>query len=268
MKPLPIDTVLPRLRETFRSSRSVVLSAAPGAGKTTRVPLALLEEELLREKRLILLEPRRLAAQRAARYMAAQLDENVGETVGYRIRGDSRVSRSTRIEVVTEGVLTRMLHQQPELSGVGLLIFDEFHERSIHADTGLAFALDVQSHLREDLHLLVMSATLDGLAVSRVLGDVPVIASEGREFPVETRYLQFSPDGHVEPRVAEAVRRAAREEPGDILVFLPGQREIRRVETLLTDGSLPENVAVHTLYGEAGAERQEAALAPAPEGKR
>ena len=226
------------------------------------------EEEWLQGKTLIMLEPRRLAAQRAARYMASQLGENVGETVGYRIRGDSRISKSTRIEVVTEGILTRMLHQQSELPGVGLLIFDEFHERSIHADTGLAFALDVQSHLREDLRLLVMSATLDGLAVSRVLGNAPVVESEGREFPVTTHYLQFSPDGPLEPRVAEAVRRAVREETGDVLVFLPGQREIRRVETLLTDGSLPEEVTVRTLYGEAGAEQQEAALAPAPVRKR
>ena len=215
-----------------------------------------------------MLEPRRLAAQRAARYMASLFGQNVGEAVGYRIRGDSRISTSTRIEVVTEGVLTRMLHQQPELPGVGLIIFDEFHERSIHADTGLAFALDVQSHLQEDLRLLVMSATLDGLAVSRVLRDAPVVASEGRQFPVTTLYLSFPPDGYLEPRVADVVRRAVREEAGDVLVFLPGQREIRRVETLLSDAPLPEDVIVHTLYGEAGAGQQEKALAPAPKGRR
>jgi len=267
MKPLPIDAVLPQLREVFRSTPNVVLSAAPGAGKTTRVPLALLEEEWLKGKRLIMLEPRRLAAQRAARYMASQLGEDVGATVGYRIRGDSRIVRSTRIEVVTEGVLTRMLHQQPDLAGVALLIFDEFHERSIHADTGLAFALDAQANLRDDLRILVMSATLDGLAVSRVLGNAPAVKSEGREFPVTTRYLQFTPDGPLEPRVAAAARRALREEAGDILVFLPGQREIRRVEALLTEETHVD-VNIHTLYGEAGAEAQEAALAPARKGQR
>jgi ATP-dependent helicase HrpB len=268
MKPLPIDTVLPQLRKAFVSSRNVVLSAAPGAGKTTRVPLVLCEEEWMRGKKLIMLEPRRLAAQWAARYMASQVGENVGQTIGYRIRGESRVSKNTRVEVVTEGVLTRMLHDQPELPATGLLVFDEFHERSIHADTGLAFALDAQSNLREDLRILVMSATLNGLAVSKVLGNAPFVESEGREFPVETRYLQFTPDGLVEQRVSDVVRRALHEESGDILVFLPGQREIRRVETLLVDNPLPENVTIHTLFGEAGPRQQEAALAPSPEGMR
>jgi ATP-dependent helicase HrpB len=268
MKPLPVDAILPQLRDALRSSRNVVLSAAPGAGKTTRVPPALLEEDDLRGKKLIMLEPRRLAAQRAARYMASLRGENIGVTVGFRIRGESRVSDATRIEVVTEAVLTRMLHQHPELPGVGLLIFDEFHERGIHADTGLAFALDVQAHLREDLRILVMSATLDGLAVSRVLGNAPIVGSEGREFPVTTRYMPSASDRPVEPRVADVVRRAIREETGDVLVFLPGQREIRRVESLLTERSLPDTVSVHALYGDAGAEQQEAALAPAPNGTR
>ena len=268
MNPLPIDPILPEVREALRSSRNVILSAAPGAGKTTRVPLALLEADWLRGRKLIMLEPRRLAAQRAARYMASLLGEDVGETVGYRIRGDSRVTRSTRIEVVTEGVLTRILHHQPELPGVGVIIFDEFHERSIHADTGLAFALDVQTHLREDLKILVMSATLDGIAVARVLHNPSVLEIEGRAYAVATRYVQFASDGPVEARVAEVIRRAVQEESGDVLVFLPGQREIRRVEVLLTDGPLPEGVRVHTLYGEAGPEKQEAALAPAPKGQR
>ena len=264
----PIDEALPPLREALRTSRSVVLSAPPGAGKTTRVPLALLDEPWLRGRKLIMLEPRRLAAQRAAQFMAMQLGEEAGGTVGYRIRGDSRVSNQTRIEVVTEGVLTRLLQSDPALPGVALIVFDEFHERSIHADLGLALALDVQSHLRDDLRLLLMSATLDGLSLSRVLGDAPVLRSEGRQFPVETRYLHFQTEGPVEPRVAETVVNALGKDSGDILVFLPGQREIRRVETLLIDRGLPAGVRLHTLHGEVALGRQQEALAPPPAGFR
>lgn len=265
---LPIDPVLPRLLETFRTSQSVVLSAPPGAGKTTRVPLALLKVDWMAGKRLIMLEPRRLAAKRAAQFMSSQLGERVGATVGYRTRGDSRTSASTRIEVVTEGVLTRLLHEAPDLQGVALVIFDEFHERTIHADLGLALTLEVQESLRDDLRMLVMSATLDGLAVSRLLGDAPVIESPGKSFPVETRYLVFPRTGHIEPKVVEVVKRATEGEDGDVLVFLPGQREIRRVETILREADLPPDIFVHSLFGEASDEQQQAALSPAPRGRR
>ncbi len=264
----PIDHVLPQLFAAFDTSKNVVLSAPPGAGKTTRVPLELLNTGWMSGKRIVMLEPRRLAARRAAEFMALQLKESVGATVGYRTRGDSRISNVTRIEVVTEGVLTRMLHEKPDLPGVALVIFDEFHERSINADLGLALTLDVQENLRDDLRVLVMSATLDSIAVSELLRGAPVVVSEGKSFPVESRYLQFPHRGAIEPKVAEVIRRAFAEETGDLLAFLPGQREIRRVERVLQDGELPSGIAVHSLYGEASDESQRSALAPAPVGVR
>ncbi len=265
---LPIDACVPDLLGAFAASKNVVLSAPPGAGKTTHVPLVLLNTEWLAGKKLIMLEPRRLAAQRAARYMASQLGEHAGGTVGYRIRGESRVSSATRLEVVTEGVLTRLLQHDPGLTGVGLVIFDEFHERSIHADLGLALTLDTQAHLREDLRVLVMSATLDGLAVTRLLGDVPVVESMGRAYPVETRYLPALHDGPPEPLVARTVLRALRTDEGDILVFLPGRREIRRVESLLLDNGVPDGIRVCVLHGDAPPEVQQKALTPAARGQR
>ena len=265
---LPIEAILPELQAGFAKHRSVVLVADPGAGKTTRVPLALLGEPWLAGKRIVMLEPRRLAARRAAAYMAQQLGEQAGETVGYRIRGETKVGRRTRIEVVTEGVLTRMLQSDPNLSEVALVIFDEFHERSIHADLGLALTLDVQEHVRDDLQILVMSATLDGLSIAALLGDSPVIKSEGSVFSVTTHYLQHAHDGPVEGLAAATTLRALREELGDVLVFLPGQREIRKVESLLSENELPVGCALHTLFGDATQERQQAALAPAPAGKR
>ncbi len=268
ISPLPIDDALPALRRALADHPSAVLSAPPGAGKTTRVPLALLDEPWLNKGRLMMLEPRRLAARRAAEYMASRLGQRVGETVGYRIRGESRVGGATRVEVVTEGILTRMLHASPDLPGTALVIFDEFHERSIHADLGLALSLDVQTNLRDDLRILVMSATLDGLAVARLLGDAPIVESAGRAFPVETRYLNFAPDGRLETRVREAVHRALSTSEGDILVFLPGQREIRRAQEILLETGFPGPVAVHALYGEAPPESQQAALSPAPAGMR
>ncbi len=268
MDPLPIDDSLPRLLGAFDASRNVVLSAPPGAGKTTRVPLELLRGAWLAGRKIIMLEPRKLAARRAAEYMAGLLQEEIGHTVGYRIRGDSRVSSSTRIEVVTEGVLTRMILDEPELQGVGMVIFDEFHERSIHADLGLALALDVQEHLRDDLRLLVMSATLDGVAVARVLGKTPVVESEGRSYPVDTRYLDQPYTGPVEEATARIVHRALRESEGDVLVFLPGHREIRRVERLLEEASLPGGVSLCTLHGDASPDVQLVALAPAAPGTR
>jgi ATP-dependent helicase HrpB len=268
MQPLPIDEVLPRLHAALAESRRVVLSAPPGAGKTTRVPTALQTAPWLGEGKILMLEPRRLAARRAAEYLAAQLGEEVGETVGYRMRGESRVGGRTRIEVVTEGILTRMLQQAQDLPGVGLVIFDEFHERSIHADLGLALTLDIQSHIRPDLRILVMSATLDGLSLAAALGNAPIVESAGRLFPVETRYAAFGSDKPITVRIVDVVMRAIDIEEGDILVFLPGRGEIRRAEQLLWEQSLPEEVVVHTLYGEAPYAAQAAALAPTMPGKR
>src|SRR5919199_1745879 len=199
---LPIEPVLPDLREALRARSAAVLQAPPGAGKTTRVPLALLDEPWLAGRRIVMLEPRRLAARAAARRMARLLGEEVGATVGYRVRLDTRVGPRTRVEVVTEGILTRFLQSDPTLEGIGLVIFDEFHERSLHADLGLALALETRAVLREDLRILVMSATLDGAAVAALLGDAPVITSEGRSYPVETRYVPRRPGARVESAVA------------------------------------------------------------------
>lgn len=242
-----------------------ILTAAPGAGKTTRVPLAFLDHTIASESKMLMLEPRRLATQRAAEYMASQLGEEPGQSIGYRMRGTSLVSRSTRVEVVTEGILTRMLQDAPELHHIGVLVFDEFHERSIHADLGLALALDVQAHLRPDLRILIMSATLDGIGLSRILPDAPIIDNQGRQYPVETIYSAFAPSGPVEKRVAQAVRRGLEETAGDILVFLPGRRELRRVRDTLLDARLSPGVHVHLLHGEADPQAQRAALmAPRP----
>ena len=264
---LPIEALLPDVLEALASETRCILEAAPGAGKTTRVPLALLRAEWLGGRGILMLEPRRMAARNAARYMASLLGEKVGQTVGYRVRLDSRVSAATRITVVTEGVLTRMLQDDPELQGIGCLLFDEFHERSLNADLGLALALDCQQGLREDLRILIMSATLDSGALLRLLqqdfpGRVPVLRSEGRVWPVATRHLpQPRADVPVETWVADAVRRALREEGGSILVFLPGTGEIRKVEALLQDVR-SEAVYICPLYGDLPAAEQDAAIAP------
>ena len=267
---LPIEGALPALRAALRAGTSAVLQAPPGAGKTTRVPLALLDEPWLAGQRIVVLEPRRLAARAAASRMAATLGEPVGRTVGYRVRNDTRVGRETRIEVVTEGILTRMLQSDPSLEGVGLVVFDEFHERSIHADLGLALALQSRALLREELRILVMSATLDGEAVAALLepGGAPIVSSEGRSHPVETRFLPRPVEGWIEPVVARAVRAALAEEGGDVLVFLPGAAEIRRVEEMLGEGELPAEVRVHPLHGSLPQEAQDRAIAPAPRGAR
>ena len=260
----PIEDVLPRLLETFKQTNNVVLSAPTGAGKTTQVPIALLASGWMAEKKLIMLEPRRLAARRAAEYMAAQLGESVGQTVGYRIRGEAIVSRETRIEVVTEGVLTRLLQRDPELPNVAVIIFDEFHERSIHADLGLAFTLDVQEHLRNDLRILVMSATLDNIAVAKLIGNAQIVESAGFLYPVTTTYARFISDKPIETRMGDLIKRTLSEHEGDILAFLPGQREIRRVENFLWEKHLPDDVIVHSLFGDASYQQQSAALSPAP----
>jgi ATP-dependent helicase HrpB len=261
--PLPIDAVLPDLLAAVAGRSGVVLQAPPGAGKTTRVPLALLGQPWLAGKRIVMLEPRRLAARAAARRMAATLHESVGQTVGYRIRQDSRVGPHTRIEVVTEAILTSMIQDDPSLDGIGAVLFDEFHERSLDADLGLALSLDVQGGLRPDLRLLVMSATLDGEPVARLLGGAPLVTGEGRAHPVGIRWLDRPYSGHFEDAVAALVLRALGEEAeGDVLVFLPGQAQIRRVQSILTDRNA--GVALAPLYGDLSQDAQDAALLPLP----
>jgi ATP-dependent helicase HrpB len=278
---LPIDVTLPALREALARSSSAVLQAPPGAGKSTVVPLALLDEPWARDKRILMLEPRRLAARAVAQRMSQTLGEPVGRTVGYRMRMDTRVSRDTRIEVVTEGVLTRMLQNDPALEGIAAVIFDEFHERSLQADLGLALVLDARENLTPDLKVLVMSATLDGEAVARLLNDAPIVTSEGRTFPVESRFSgkgaptlpgpPFGPGGPVdspEKITAQLVLRALREETGDVLVFLPGAREIRRVQSLLEAAEPAGSIRILPLFGELAPEDQDAALTPSPGGTR
>jgi ATP-dependent helicase HrpB len=271
--PLPIDDALPALRSALCQHARAVLVAPPGAGKTTRAPLALLDEPWARGKRLILLEPRRLAARAAAARMAATLGEKVGETIGLRVRLTSLVSRRTRIEVVTEGVFTRMILDDPGLDGVAAVLFDEFHERSLDADLGLAFALDAQQGLREDLRLLVMSATLDGARVRALLGhspedQAPLIESQGRAFAVATRYVGRNPNVRIEDEVARVTLDALNSEGGSILVFLPGQGEIRRVaETLQARVKRPD-VDIAPLYGALDSRAQDLAIAAPPKGRR
>ncbi|MEH3116547.1 MAG: ATP-dependent helicase HrpB [Methylorubrum populi] len=266
--PLPIEAALPALRTALSAGASAVLVAPPGAGKTTRVPLALLDEAWLGSRRIILLEPRRLAARGAAERMAATLGERVGDTVGLRVRLGSRVSGRTRIEVVTEGVFTRMILDDPELAGIGAVLFDEFHERSLDADLGLAFALDAQGALREDLRILAMSATLDGARVAGLLGNAPVVASEGRAHPVETRHLdRDAGEERIEDAMAAAILRALRADPGSVLAFLPGQAEIRRTAERL-EGRLPDDTDLAPLYGALTQGEQDRAVAPAPAGRR
>ena len=268
MPDLPIADVLPELRTALRQHARAVLEAPTGAGKTTRVPPALLEEDWLGGQKILMLEPRRLAARAAARRMASERGEEPGETVGYRVRMDTRVSNRTRIEVVTEGVLTRMLQDDPSLSEIGIVIFDEFHERNLQTDLGLALTLDVQRVLREDLRMLVMSATLDRSAVAEALGGAPTIVSEGRSYPVETHYVDRRPRGHIEPHVASAIHTALAEESGDLLVFLPGAGEIRRVADQLEDEGTPSDVTVHPLYGNLSYKAQDRAIEPSPPGER
>ncbi len=266
-KPLPIDGVLDGLLKTLAAGRNAVLVAEPGAGKTTRVPLALLGAGWSQGGKILVLEPRRLAARAAARRMAAELGETVGDTVGYRVRMETKVSNRTRIEVITEGVFTRLVLDDPELTGVAAILFDEFHERSLDGDLGLALALDVQAALRDDLRLLPMSATLDAASVSSLLGGAPVIESKGRSFPVETRYLGRDAKGRIEPQIVRAVKQALADETGSILVFLPGQGEIRRTAEML-GGTVPGNCAIAPLYGGLDAKAQDAAIRPADPGTR
>jgi ATP-dependent helicase HrpB len=266
--PLPIDTVLDELARVLAANNAAVLVAPPGAGKTTRVPLALLDAPWLKNKKIIMLEPRRIAARASAERMAQTIGERVGETVGYRVRFGSKVSRATKIEVVTEGIFSRQILDDPELSGVGAVLFDEFHERSLDADLGLALARDAQVGLREDLRILVMSATLDGARVAKLLGDAPVIASVGRAFAVETRYLGRKADAPLERQMADAIAIALRADPGSVLAFLPGAAEIRRTQNFLGERIHDAAIEIVPLFGALDAAVQDRAIAPAPKGCR
>ena len=274
---LPIDELLPSLVATLANHSSVVVQAPPGAGKTTRVPLALLDAAWLGNKKIIMLEPRRIAARAAARFMATTLGEAVGETVGYRVRLDNKTGPKTRIEIVTEGVLTRLLQDDPELGEYGVVIFDEFHERNLNSDLGLALCIDSQQGLREDLRLIVMSATLDGVAVSKLLDDAPMLTSEGRSYPVTIRHQALNHSFARERRVflddvAHRIRYALKEESGSVLVFLPGAAEIRLVYSALQEALLDTNgdgdIVLAPLFGKQTSAEQDAAIQPAPAGKR
>jgi len=275
--PLPIEELLPQLVATLAKHPSVIVQAPPGAGKTTRVPLALLQCAWLGSKKIIMLEPRRLAARTAARFMAKSLGERVGETVGYRVRFDSRTGPKTRIEVVTEGILTRLLQDDPALEEYGVVIFDEFHERNLNSDLGLALCIDSQQGLREDLKIIVMSATLDGAAVSTLLHDAPMLTSEGRSYPVAIRHHALNSSFARERRaflndLAQRIIHALDEEHGSMLVFLPGAAEIRQVAAVLREALLDSkrgnDVLLAPLFGQLTADEQDAAIQPAPDGKR
>lgn len=273
--PLPIDSTLPEIVSTLSKSPNCVLHAPPGAGKTTRVPLALLEIFDLTQKKIIMLEPRRLAARTAARHLALSLGEQVGKTVGYRIKNDTKISASTKIEVVTEGVLTRIMQNDPELSAYGCIIFDEFHERSLHADLGLALAIEIQEALREDLRILVMSATLDTQEISALLNGCPIIKSKGKSYPVTVKHMPLPQqtgriDQHIPAvlnHMVKTIHYALAHDDGSILAFLPGAGEISRVAEMLED-NLPNDVDVAPLYGNLPQSQQDAAIEPAPEGGR
>lgn len=266
MSLLPIDDVLAEIKSALSTHSQLILSAPPGAGKSTRLPQFLLDEHVV-DGKIIMLEPRRLAARNIAAFLASQRGEQVGETIGLRMRGETKVSKTTRLEIVTEGVMTRMLQADPALEGVGLLIFDEFHERNLHADLSLALALDVQGSLRDDLKLLVMSATLDNHALQSLLPDAASLHSDGRMFPVEYRYRPVSRQRDWALQVARETAALMRTESGSALVFLPGAKEIRQVANVLS-GLIAANTEVHTLFGKLSLFEQQRAIAPAPAGKR
>ncbi|MGE3832106.1 MAG: DEAD/DEAH box helicase, partial [Parvibaculaceae bacterium] len=265
---LPIDAKLPELAAALAENPRAVLVAAPGAGKTTRVPLALRDALWLQGRKIVMLEPRRLAARAAAVRMASTIGEAVGETIGYSVRLERKVSSHTRIEVITEGLLTRRMQSDPALEDTGLLIFDEFHERSLDGDLGLALALDIQEGLRPDLKILIMSATLDEARLMSHLGDAPVISAPGRLFPIETRHLD-RPELRDLPRAtARAVRSALGDTKGGMLVFLPGESEIRRTEEALIESGRPANVRIMPLYGAMPLKEQDEAIRPSADGLR
>jgi ATP-dependent helicase HrpB len=268
MSPLPIEDVLPSIRHILATEPNAVLTAPPGSGKTTRVPLAFLETSWLSNKKLLVLEPRRLAARGAAHYMAALLHEQVGETVGYRMRFETKIGRTTRIEVVTEGVLTRLLQQDPSLNEYGMVVFDEFHERSLQADVGLTLCLETQRIFRRDLRILVMSATLDCGPVSELLGHASRVTCDGRMFPVETRYLDQPVTGRLDLAVAQVIRQSLVKDTGSLLVFLPGMAEIRRLERILVEAKLGSSLLIAPLHGDLPQTMQDLAIRPADPGRR
>ncbi|EXJ35444.1 TPA: ATP-dependent helicase HrpB [Vibrio parahaemolyticus] len=265
MSQLPIEAVMPQLLTAVKHQHQVILKAAPGAGKSTYFPLQLIQNQVVTGK-VIMLEPRRLAARNIARYLADQLGEQVGQRVGYRVRGETKVSASTQLEIVTEGVMTRMIQNDPELDGVDLLIFDEFHERSIHADTALALSLEVQEALRDDLKLVVMSATLDQEALQSLLPEACHIESEGRSFAVETRYVPLTANDHLSTVMAKNIESLMNKESGSLLAFLPGVAAIKQVQERLSH--LPDDVEVCPLYGQLSFTEQQKAISPAEKGKR
>jgi len=265
---LPINEALPALEDALARRTAVLLEAPPGAGKSTIVPIVLLESSWLKTQKILMLEPRRIAARAVANRMAALLGEPVGRAVGFRTRLETRVSRETRIEVVTEGILTRMLQDDSSLTGIGSVIFDEFHERSLNADLGLALCIESQQNLREDLRLLVMSATLDLAPLARLLTDAPIVSAQGRSFDVTTHYVARRNDIHLELQVSQVVRSALRAHDGDVLCFLPGAAEIRRVQRNLEESDMERGTRVLPLYGELEGAQQDAALAPAMPGQR
>ncbi|HIF5695356.1 TPA: ATP-dependent helicase HrpB [Vibrio parahaemolyticus] len=265
MSQLPIEAVMPQLLTAVKHQHQVILKAAPGAGKSTYFPLQLIQNQVVTGK-VIMLEPRRLAARNIARYLAEQLGEQVGQRVGYRVRRETKVSASTQLEIVTEGVMTRMIQNDPELDGVDLLIFDEFHERSIHADTALALSLEVQEALRDDLKLVVMSATLDQEALQSLLPEACYIESEGRSFAVETRYVPLTVNDHLSTVMAKNIESLMNKESGSLLAFLPGVAAIKQVQERLSH--LPDDVEVCPLYGQLSFTEQQKAISPAEKGKR
>ncbi|MCY9665474.1 ATP-dependent helicase HrpB [Paenibacillus alginolyticus] len=268
MNSLPIETVLPQLKEALRTNPCAILVAQPGAGKTTQVPLALLQESWLQNQKILMLEPRRLAARAAARYMSKLRGEEVGQTIGYRVKKDTKVGPNTRIEVITEGVLTRMLQTDPALEGVGAVIFDEFHERSLHADLGLALSRQSQTLIREDLRILIMSATIEANTVSAMLDHAPIIQSEGRTYPVVTHYLEAKMTSKIEQAVVTSIQRALQMNEGNLLVFLPGAAEVHRVANSLAALKLGKEIEIAPLYGNLSQEAQDQALAVTSPGQR
>ncbi|HEY9046563.1 MAG TPA: ATP-dependent helicase HrpB, partial [Ohtaekwangia sp.] len=261
----PVLEILPALKEKLAAHNVVILQAPPGAGKSTVLPLELMDEPWLQGKKIVMLEPRRLAAKSVAQRMANLRDEDIGEKIGYRVRFDTRVSKQTQIEVVTEGILTRMLQSDNSLEDTGLVIFDEFHERSLHADLALALCLQAQQLLRDDLRILIMSATLDGEHLSSLL-KAPLVTSSGKQFPVALRYLDDDVYTPLPVRMVKAIRKAIREEEGDILVFLPGAGEIVRVQQQLEDEGI--DAGIYPLYGDLSFQKQQEAIMPHPQGMR
>lgn len=263
---LPIHEVVPEIKSALAENNTVILQASPGAGKSTVLPPLLLDETWLLGKKIIMLEPRRLAAKAIAWRLAEQMGQEPGETIGYRVRFDSRCGKNTRLEVVTEGILTRMLQHDNSLEDVGLVIFDEFHERSLHADLALAICRESQQVLRNDLRILIMSATLDGENLSLLLGDAPVIQSEGRQYPVTCIYSESDKNISIAQNTSRVILKALREQTGDILAFLPGSGDIHRVNDLLTNAF--DDVIIYPLYGDLPHQLQQQAILPDPHGKR